>query len=90
MLAADVEEYVQARLMLALLDRVLAVERPDEDNELIEHASELAARLTQGRVTGLSVEEVDGRQRLCIEADGLADGVHSELSEGAAAGGVDR
>jgi uncharacterized protein YhaN len=83
-LAADVEEYVQVRLMLALMDRVLAAERPDEDNELIEQASELAARLTEGRVTGLSVEEVDGLQRLRIEADGLADGVHSELSEGTA------
>ena len=89
-LAADVEEYVQVRLMLALLDRVLAAERPDEDNELIEQASKLAARLTQGRVTGLSVEDVDGRQRLRIEADGLADGVHSELLRGDGRPGVPR
>ena len=83
-LAAEVEEYLQVRLMLALLDRVIAAESPDEDNELVARASDVAARLTEGRVTALAVEELDGHQRLRIEADGLADGVHSELSEGTA------
>lgn len=83
-LAADVAEYVQTRVMITALTRLLAVEEPDHDTALLTHASQLVARLTQGRVTGLTVEERAGRRRLRIEAGGLGEGVPDELSEGTA------
>ncbi len=84
LLAAEVEEYLQTRIMVALLERVLAVETPEEDNALVAHASRLVGRLTDGRVTGLTVQEALGLRRLRIEAMGLAEGVPAELSEGTA------
>ena len=83
-LAADVEEYLQTRFMTAMLEMILAEDRPDEDSALLAHAEGLVERLTQGRVTGLTVEEdADGR-RLRIEAADLDEGTHAELSEGTA------
>jgi uncharacterized protein YhaN len=83
-LAAAVAEYVRTRVMITALTRLLAVEEPDHDTALLAHASQLVARLTQGRVTGLTVQDQAGRRRLRIEAPGLGEGVAGELSEGTA------
>lgn len=83
-LVGKVEEYLQLRVMTALLDRMLAAEQPEDDSALLRHASHLAQTLTEGRVTALSVEDLDGSPRLRIEAAGLAEGVADELSEGTA------
>src|SRR5450830_444318 len=83
-LAADVVEYVQTKVMTAALERLLAAEEPDHDTALLTHASTLARRLTGGRVAGLTVEERAGEHRLRIEADGLGEGIPGELSQGTA------
>jgi uncharacterized protein YhaN len=83
-LAADVAEYVQTRVMITALSRLLTAEEPDHDTALLIHASNLASRLTEGRVTGLTVEDRAGKHRLRIEADGLGEGVPAELSDGTA------
>jgi uncharacterized protein YhaN len=83
-LAAAVAEYVQTRVMITALTRLLAVEEPDHDTALLAHASRLVARLTQGQVTGLTVQDQAGRRRLRIEAFGLGEGLPGELSEGTA------
>jgi uncharacterized protein YhaN len=83
-LAAEVVEYVQAKVMIAALERLLAAEEPDHDTALLTHASSLACRLTGGRVTGLTVEERAGERRLRIEAVGLGEGIPEELSQGTA------
>jgi uncharacterized protein YhaN len=83
-LAADVAEYIQTKVMITALERLLAAEEPDSDSALLTHASTLASRLTGGRVTGLTVEDLAGERRLRIEADGLGEGVPAELSSGTA------
>jgi uncharacterized protein YhaN len=83
-LASDVAEYVQTRVMMTALTRLLSVEEPDHDTALLKHASELVRRLTEGRVSALTVEERASRRRLRIEAAGLGEGVRDELSEGTA------
>ena len=83
-LAADVAEYVQLRVMMLALERLLAAEEPDRDSALLTHASTLVNRLTNGRVTQLVAEDRAGERRLRIEAEGLSDGVATELSEGTA------
>ncbi|HEY5248483.1 MAG TPA: hypothetical protein VIJ15_08565, partial [Dermatophilaceae bacterium] len=83
-LAAEVAEYVQTRVMIIALERLLAAAEPDHDTVLLTHASSLVARLTGGRVTGLTVGDRSGERWLRIEADGLGEGVADELSEGTA------
>ena len=83
-LAADVGEYVQTKVMITALERLLATEEPDHDTALLTHASTLVRRLTGGRITGLTVEEQAGVHRLRIEADGLGEGIPGELSQGTA------
>ena len=83
-LAANVAEYVQTRVMITALQRLLAAEEPDHETALLTHASTLVRRLTGGRVTGLTVEERAGEHRLRIEADGLGEGIPEELSQGTA------
>lgn len=83
-LAADVMEYVQTKVMITALERLLAAEEPDNDTALLTHASTLVCRLTGGRVTGLTVEDRAGERGLRIEADGLDEGVPAELSAGTA------
>jgi uncharacterized protein YhaN len=83
-LASDVAEYVQTRVMMTALTRLLAVEEPDHDTALLKHASKLVRRLTEGCVTALTVEERASKRRLRIEAAGLGQGVQDELSEGTA------
>jgi uncharacterized protein YhaN len=83
-LAADVAEYVQTKVMITALERLLAAEEPDHDSALLTHASTLVRRLTGGRVTGLTVEERAGERRLRIEAAALDEGVAAELSDGTA------
>lgn len=83
-LAGEVAEYVQTRVMILALQRLLDAEEPDHDNALLAHASALANRLTARRITALTVEEQAGERRLRIEADALEEGVADELSEGTA------
>ncbi|MHB1066593.1 MAG: AAA family ATPase [Candidatus Nanopelagicales bacterium] len=83
-LAGEVAEYVQTRVMILALQRLLDAGEPDNDNALLAHASALANRLTAGRITGLTVEEQAGERRLRIEAAALEDGAADELSEGTA------
>lgn len=83
-LAAEVAEYVQTKVMVTALERLLAAEEPDHDSALLTHASTLVRRLTGGRVTGLTVEERAGERRLRIEAAALDEGVAAELSDGTA------
>ena len=84
LLAAEVAEYVQTRVMIIALGRLLDAEEPAHDTALLTHASSLVTRLTGGRVTGLSVQDRSGERRLRIEAGGLGEGVADELSEGTA------
>ena len=83
-LAAEVVEYVQTKVMITALQRLLAAEEPDHETALLTHAATLVRRLTGGRVTGLTVEERAGEHRLRVEADGLEEGVPEELSQGTA------
>lgn len=83
-LVADVVEYVQTKVMITALERLLTAEEPDNDTALLTHASTLVRRLTGGRVTGLTVEDRAGERRLRIEADGLGEGIPAELSAGTA------
>jgi uncharacterized protein YhaN len=70
--------------MITALERLLSAEEPDNDSALLTHASSLVSRLTSGRVSGLTVEDLAGERRLRIEADGLGEGVPAELSAGTA------
>ena len=83
-LAALVDEFLQTKVQLLLLDRVLAADLGDDTRGLLAHAESLAQRLTQGRVRRLVVDEVDGRRRLRVDAEALTDGSPDELSEGTA------
>lgn len=83
-LAALVDEFLQTKVQIALLDRVLAADTGDGVPELLAHAERLAQRLTLGRVRRLVVDEVDGHRRLRVDADDLAHGSPAELSEGTA------
>ena len=83
-LVALVDEFLQTKVQLLLLDRVLAADVGDDTRGLLAHAESLAQRLTQGRVRRLVVDEVDGRRRLRVDAEALTDGSPDELSEGTA------
>jgi len=83
-LLAQMAEYVRTRVMIVLLGRLLAAQEPDHDTALLDHARELAHRLTAGRVTGLTVQDRAGVPGLRVEGDGLDAGGTQELSDGTA------
>jgi uncharacterized protein YhaN len=83
-LAALVDEFLQTKVQIALLERVLAADSGDGVPDLLAHAERLAQELTAGRVRRLVVDEVEGRRHLRVDADDLVRGTPQELSEGTA------